>query len=150
MRRSIICCAVSVALASFISGSARAADVHIGINVGVPPPPPIVVESPPQLVVVPSTPAVQYAPDVGANLFFYRGRYYRFHEGAWFMAPVYSGPWAYVPEPRVPRPILVVPARYYHVPPGHWRKDHGRPHERHHEHHDRDEHHGHGHGHHHD
>jgi hypothetical protein len=94
---------------------ARAADVHVGINVGIPAPPVIAVPAPPRLIVVPSTPAVQYAPDVGANFFFYGGQYYTYNDGNWFIASAYNGPWVYARH--VPRPLLVVPARYYHAPP---------------------------------
>lgn len=103
----------------------QAADVHIGINIGVPPPPAIVVPAPPRLVVVPTTPAVRYAPDVSANFFFYGGSYYTFNDGAWFVASAYDGPWTYVERVYVPRPVLVVPYRYYRVPPGHLRHAHG-------------------------
>src|SRR5438132_7742776 len=51
-----------VLAAGLLAAPARAADVHIGINIGVPPPPPpVVVEAPPPLLVVPRTP-VYYAP----------------------------------------------------------------------------------------
>jgi hypothetical protein len=145
MYRSIV--STALLTAAMVGGAlihdASAADVHVGINVGIPAPPAIVVPSPPRLVVVPSTPAVQYAPDVGANFFFYGGQYYTYDNGAWFIASAYNGPWVYAP--RVPRPLLIVPARYYHAPPryygGHRRyyRGHG------HDHHD-DHHHDHGHG----
>lgn len=112
----------ALAALAWLASPARAADVHVGINIGVPPPPVIALPSPPPLVVVPTTPAVRYAPGVDVNLFFYGGRYYTFHRGAWFVAPLFSGPWVHVPRPRVPHALLVVPARYYRVPPGHWRK----------------------------
>ena len=128
------------------AASPAAAEVHVGINIGLPPPPPFVVPAPPRLAIVPTTPAVRYAPELEFNFFGYGGRYYTFHEGSWFVAAAYGAPWAYVPIVEVPRPIRVVPARYYRVPPGHCRRrSHG------HEHEDWDEehhHHGHGHGHH--
>jgi hypothetical protein len=132
---------MTVAALLALSLSARAADVHVGINIGVPPPPPpIVVETPPPLVVVPRTP-VYYAPDVPYNFFYYEGLYYVFHDGYWFSATTSRGPWAYVRH--VPRPVLAVPVRYYKVPPGHAKRHgpppwagHGRGHG-----------HGHGHGH---
>ena len=106
-----------------LGGAAMAGvDVHIGI----PAPPSIVVEAPPRLVVVPGVPAVQYAPDVTFNYFAYGRQYYTFHDGAWFVASGYGGPWTYVEPARVPHPVLVVPVRYYREPPhGHW---HGHPH----------------------
>lgn len=110
-----------------IAASAAApAWAHVSINIGIPGPPPFVIAAPPRLVVVPGTPVVSYAPDLPYNYFAYGGRYYSFHEGAWFMAPGYGGPWTYVEEVRVPRPVRFVPVRYYHVPPG--RGWHGHPH----------------------
>ncbi len=143
MRKTVMVAAVVAGLA--MSGAALAADVHIGINIG---PPPIVVAQPPPLVVVPGTP-VWYAPEVPENYFYYDGGYFTLHAGNWFRAPSYNGPWAFVPAPRVPRPLLAVPVRYYKVPPGHrrwhreWRDDdHGHGHG-----HDHDHGHGRGHGH---
>ena len=34
----------------------------------------------------------------------------------------YNGPWIVVAPQFVPRPILLVPTRYYHAPPGHWQQ----------------------------
>jgi len=99
----------------------QADSVSIGVNIGSPPPPPppaYVVEAPPQLVVVPGTP-VYYAPSLSVNFFAYGGRYYSHHNGAWFMAATYGGPWTYIALERVPHPVLAVPVTYYKVPPGH-------------------------------
>jgi hypothetical protein len=124
------------------------ANVSVGVAVGVPAPPPAVVVGPPvvvvpappppvviarpPIVVVPGSP-VYYAPGVDFNLFVYGGRHYRFHEGHWFVATSYGGPWMFVPRERVPHPVLAVPVTYYRIPPGHARKmagpgadDHGR------------------------
>ncbi len=89
-------------------------EVNINVNVGSPP---MVFASPPRLVVVPESP-VSYAPDVGINLFAYEGRYYSFHDGAWFFATTHRGPWIALAPERVPPPVLAVPVRYYRVPPG--------------------------------
>ena len=101
------------------------AQVSVNINVG---PPPIIFPAPPRVVVVPQTP-VYYAPDTTYNVFFYQGRYWSFHEGAWFLASSHAGPWAFVPVAQVPPPILAVPVPYYKVPPGHARH-HGEGHGR--------------------
>lgn len=101
--------------------SVAAADVTVGINIGLPPPPAIVVPAPPRLVIVPTTPAVRYAPDLDVNFFVYGGRYYTIHDDHWFVARAYNGPWTYVERADVPRAVLVVPARYY-------RGRHGHPH----------------------
>jgi hypothetical protein len=123
--------ASSLTIAAALSGAANAADVHVGIHLGVPAPPPVVFEAPPRLVVVPGAPHVHYAPDVSVNFFSYGGRYYTYDDGNWFVASDYGGPWGYVERRYVPQEILVVPHRYYRVPPrlvggGHW--DRGRGH----------------------
>jgi hypothetical protein len=105
-------------IATALVRPASATDVHVGINIGIPAPPPILVPAPPRLVVVPGVPAVSYAPDLSANFFVYGGSYYTFHDGSWFVASAYNGPWTYVERVHVPQPLLVVPDRYYWVPPG--------------------------------
>jgi hypothetical protein len=104
------------------AASVKAADVKINIGLGVPP---IVLTAPPQLVVVPGTP-VYYAPDVSANLFFYKRRYYTVANGVWAMAPAYNGPWAVIETGQVPTPVVAVPVQYYKIPPGQLKK-HGPP-----------------------
>jgi hypothetical protein len=118
---------------------ALAGDVHIGVNIGVPPPPvvvapppPVVVApapaivvepptitfaAPPPLVVVPGTPTVQYVSTGTYNVFVFGGRYYSFHNGQWFHARHYNGPWAFIERERVPAPVIGVPVAYYRVPP---------------------------------
>lgn len=113
---------------SLVAASPAAADgLRIGISVPVPAPPavvvtpprpPVVVVAPPQLAVVPGSP-VFYAPGASMNFFAYGGRYYTFHEGAWFVATTYGSPWVAVAPAKVPRPVLTVPVAYYKVPPGH-------------------------------
>jgi len=115
-------------LLGFGATTAGAANVNVGINVGVPLPPPIVVAAPPQLVVVPGSP-VYYAPRVEQNYFVYDRRPYTFHDGHWFVAAAPGRPWTLIATERVPRPILAVPVTYYKVPPGHAKKmggEHGR------------------------
>jgi hypothetical protein len=138
-----------LALGSTQPAVAGAADVHVGINIGVPPAPPVVaLPAPPQLAVVPGMPVVEYAPGVPFNLFTYGTQYYTFHDGAWFWARTYGEPWVYVPRERVPHTVLAVPVRYYRIPPGHWKKMHGHPHGGHHGEDEWFEEHGRGHGHH--
>ena len=108
--RALVALAFAGGLLWPLAAQARV-DVHVNIG-----PPPIVLAAPPPLVVVPGT-AVYYAPDVSVNLFTYRGRYYSFHEGAWFLAPSHRGPWAAIAVGRVPAPVLAVPVTYYRVPP---------------------------------
>jgi hypothetical protein len=75
----------------------------------------------PQVVVVPET-SVYYAPDVSANVIFYKGRYYTVANGVWSTAPASSSPWVVIPMGRVPAPVLSVPVEYYKIPPGHLKK----------------------------
>jgi len=103
-------------------------------GVVVVPQPPVVLAAPPRIVAVPGT-SVLHAPHVGFNLFVYGGRYYSFHNGAWFYAARHDGRWVHVNRERVPRAVLAVPVAYYRIPPGHTKK-HGDWQER-----------GHGHGH---
>ena len=119
------------AVLSLMAASPAAADgLRIGISVPVPAPPtvvvtpprpPVVVVAPPQLAVVPGSP-VFYAPSARMNFFAYGGRYYTFHEGAWFVATTYGSPWVAIAPAKVPRPVLTVPVAYYKVPPGHAKK----------------------------
>jgi hypothetical protein len=110
---------LSAAAAMLLSGApATASDVNITIGLGVPP---IVLTAPPQLVVVPGTP-IYYAPDVQANLFVYKGRYYTVVHGVWSMAPAYTGPWAAIQIGKGPPPVLSVPVEYYKIPPGNLKK----------------------------
>jgi hypothetical protein len=104
-----------------------AAEVNIGISINAPAPPPrLVVSAPPALVVVPGS-SVYYVPSAGFNLFVFGGRYYSFHNDAWFVASAHNGPWAAVAVDRVPKPVLGVPVTYYRIPPGHAKRlsEHG-------------------------
>ena len=103
-----------VALLAFVLVTPAHAQVHVDIGIHLP--------APPQLVVVPEVRAVQYAPAAPANIFFYNGQYWAFANGAWNVSPGYNGPWIAVAPQFVPRPILVVPVSYYHIPPGHWKQ----------------------------
>jgi len=119
-----------VIVAAGLPASALAADVKIGINVGTPPPvvvapvpavvitpPSITLAAPPPLVVVPSAPTVQYVPSGPHNLFVFGGRYYSFHNGHWFHAGHYNGPWGHIKREKVPAAVIGVPVTYYRVKP---------------------------------
>lgn len=90
------------------------AQVHVDIGFHLP--------APPNLVIVPGHATVQYAPTGPANFFFYGGQYWVFANGGWHVGPRHHGPWILVAPQFVPRPLLFVPVRYYHVPPGHWKQ----------------------------
>lgn len=87
-------------------------DVNIGINV---PLPGLVITGQPALVVIPGT-YVYYAPDIGAELFFYHDRWYRHHNGGWYISINYGGPWIVARE--IPTAILKLPPGYRNIPPG--------------------------------
>lgn len=139
MRNRISSGAAAVALLGALAVPADAADVHVGINIGVPPP--IVFESPPQLVVVPEAPQVLYAPAAPVGFFSYGGQFYRVHQGQWFVAGAERGPWSYVERGHVPHEVLAVPARYYDGRGHHGKHDKHRG-KHHHRDHGHDDHHG--------
>lgn len=125
--------AIAAGLSLMAAGPAAADSVRIGVSIPVPAPPtvvitpprpPVIVAAPPQLVVVPGSP-VFYAPGANMNFFAYAGRYYSFHDGAWFVATTYGSPWVTIAPAKVPRPVLAVPVTYYKVPPGHAKKKMG-------------------------
>lgn len=117
-RTSMIVLAVAVGLA-ITAAEVSAADVQIGVNINVPAPP--VVLAPPPLVVVPNTP-VHHVPTASFNLFVYRGRYYSFHNDAWFVAAGPKAPWTVIKVEAVPPPVRAVPVKHYRIPPGHAKK----------------------------
>ena len=80
-----------------------------GCAVIFPGPPTLVFRARPALVAIGGT-GVYYASDVHADLFMYGNVWYRYHQGHWFRASVYSGPWVHV---------SVVPQVFYRIPPGH-------------------------------
>ena len=114
---------IVIAAAGLSVSTALAADVNIGVNVGPPAvvitPPSITFAAPPPLVIVPSAPTVQYVPTGAYNVFVFGGRYYSFHNGNWFLAGHYNGPWKHIKAEKVPAPVVGVPVAYYRVPPGH-------------------------------
>ena len=117
IRRLAVTSVVAVALVLTVGGlpSTVAAEVRVGVNIGVPPvfvapPPPVVVAPPPPVLVAPGVP-----------VYYYGTGYYTYYNGAWFVGPGYGGPWAFVPGARVPRAIVGVPHAYHRIPPGHGR-----------------------------
>jgi hypothetical protein len=71
----------------------------VGPNVPYGPPPPYAVSAPPEVVPVPGT-YVYFVPDIGVDILFYHGYWYRPYGGGWYRAPSYSGPWVYLPPPN--------------------------------------------------
>jgi hypothetical protein len=103
-----------LALIALAFASPANAQVHVDIGIHLPAPPP--------LVVVPGVASVQYAPAAPANVFFYGNQYWVFANGGWHVSRRHEGPWILVAPQFVPRPVLLVPVRYYHEPPGHWKQ----------------------------
>lgn len=85
------------------------AGVHIGVGIALPPP--IVVETPPAVVALPGAAGVYVAPDVGVDLFFWNGWWWRPWEGRWYRSRYYDRGWNY---------HRYAPRFYRHVDPG-WR-----------------------------
>jgi len=124
----------AVAGLTALRSPASAGDLSIGIQIGAPfprpaiivPPQPVVVAPPPQpVVVVPQPPPVVVAPEPalviepGDPVYFHAGQYYRFFNGAWFVAGAYEGPWLFVPQHRVPPRVLALPNAYGRMHPSH-------------------------------
>ncbi len=101
-----------------------AAQVSVSIGVFAPPPP-LVVAGPPVMAVIPGTTYVYFSPDVPQDIFFHSGYWYRPHEGRWFRAPSYRGPWTYVDRRLVAPAIVSLPRDYRHIPPGHQKIPYG-------------------------
>jgi hypothetical protein len=100
MRRRIL---ISVALViGALSVQARAAEVHVNVNIGTPPP--IVVRSAPTMVYL-AEPGVYAAVGIPYDVYFVSGRYYYNRGNNWFWGPGYGGPWTYVEYRALPRGI---------------------------------------------
>ena len=91
-----------LAFSIFLLPSAGNAEVNVGISVGLPP---LVISAPPAMVVINGS-NVYYPPEVRADIFFYHGYWYRPHQGYWFRAVEYNGPWFGLEIGRVPRPVV--------------------------------------------
>lgn len=107
---------------TLFGGQADAA-VNIGVNVGLPPL--FRLTAPPPVVVIPGT-YVYVVPDIAVDIFFFRGAWYRPHEGHWFRSTSYNGPWRFVAPNRMPQEIVGLPHHdYRNIPPGHRRIPYG-------------------------
>jgi hypothetical protein len=84
------------------------------IVVQLPTPPVNMVQPPWQPI--PGVPGVQYVPNLGQDLFRYQNNYYRWHDGRWFQAQSYRGPWGGIQSPP---PIFTrIGPQYWKTPPG--------------------------------
>jgi hypothetical protein len=102
----------SILLMTIFAPVAANAEVNVTVNV---PLPPLVIPAPPGLVVIPGT-YVYYPPDVGVDIFFYHGYWYRPHHGYWYRSRGYNGPWRTIAVNRVPRAVYGVPPGFRHGP----------------------------------
>jgi hypothetical protein len=127
---AVIVTTLAVVAAGLLVVTPAAADgAKVAVKVATPAPVPAG-PVPPALTVTPTVEvvpgsSVKYVPNASFNLFVYSGRYYSLHNGTWFYAPTYKGPWMVVGGDRVPQPVLAVPVTYYKVPPGRAKKEAG-------------------------
>jgi hypothetical protein len=74
---------------------------------------------PPTWVLVATAPGVEYAPNLGMDVFRCQNRIYYYHQEKWHTGPGPLGPWRVVQT--VPPELYLVEARYFKTPPG-WAK----------------------------
>lgn len=115
-----LCAGLFSALA-MITPSTGNAEVNINIAI---PLPGLVISAPPVMAVIPGT-YVYYPPEVGVDILFYDGYWYRPHRGQWFIAAEYNGAWGSIAVQRVPGVLINLPQHYRHVPPGYERMPYG-------------------------
>jgi hypothetical protein len=92
-----------------------AAEVQVNINIG--PPPAFALHAPPRVVVIPGT-YMYVVPEIDVDIMFYKGYWYRPHEGRWYRAKSYNGSWKHLAPGKVPRALGSLPPDYRRVPPG--------------------------------
>ena len=97
MRRPILLSAVL--LFGMFAAQARAAEVHVSVNIGTPAP--ILVREAPRMVYL-AEPAAYVAVGIPYDLYYMSGRYYYFDRGNWFWGPGYGGPWNVVVYKSLP------------------------------------------------
>jgi hypothetical protein len=99
------------------------AEVNVNIGIGVPLPS-VVIPAPPSVLLIPTT-YVYFVPDVEVDILFYHGYWYRPHQGHYYRATSYNGPWVGIAPSSVPSAISHVPSEFRRVPPGQQRIPHG-------------------------
>lgn len=111
----------------FAAALALPAGAHAGTTVGwsvtignAPPPPVIVFEREPRLVIVPGSTVYVLRDPCDYDVFRYGVFWYAFHDGHWYRARSYRGPFKAVGARYVPTALGNVPAKY-------WRHPHGGP-----------------------
>jgi hypothetical protein len=73
----------------------------------------------PKWAPIPEAPGVEYAPNIGQDLFRYQGELYNFQGGAWSRGTEATGSW--MPVPELPQVFYNIQAPYFKAPPG-WAK----------------------------
>jgi hypothetical protein len=117
MKKQIfIAIGVSSLLLAFNLLSPPKSHAEVNVNIAIPLPG-LVISAPPAMIVVPGT-YVYYPPDVGVDIFFYHGYWYRPYRGQWFISAGYNGPWGPVAVGKVPRVVRGLPPYFRRVPPG--------------------------------
>ena len=75
---------ITMAVLGVMVFAAMPATAGVSVNITIPLPGPVI-PAPPGLIVVPGT-YVYYPPEVGVDIFFYRGYWYRPYDGGWYIA----------------------------------------------------------------
>jgi len=107
----------SAALLLLLAGALVRSEAQVSVDIHIGPPPVYRIPAPPPMIVIPGT-YVYAVPDIGVDILFYQGYWYRPYEGRWFRATSYNGPWAYLEPHWVPRAIIELPPDFRRVPPG--------------------------------
>jgi hypothetical protein len=107
--------ATVAALGGAATPAAAAVSADINLRIGSRPAPVVVFDREPEVVLVPRS-RVYYVDRQDYDLYRY-GRYWYINDGGyWFRASSYRGPFVSLKVGRVPRQIVVVPARYRRHP----------------------------------
>ncbi|MEW6001255.1 MAG: hypothetical protein AB1638_01185 [Nitrospirota bacterium] len=125
MKRILLLLLINIILGlySFQSPEKTFAEVNVNFYIGAPLPQ-IVITSPPEVVLIPET-NVYFTPDVGIELLFYSGCWYRRHNGLWYRATYYNGPWLYLEMAKVPAVLVHLPKDYHRLTTGYKRIPYG-------------------------
>jgi len=90
------------------------ASTSVSVTIGIPGPPRVHYAYPPELVVIPGTNAY-FVPNVGVDIVFFGGYWWRSHNGYWYRSNYYNGPWHHMTRSRVPHVIFNLPRGYRHT-----------------------------------
>jgi hypothetical protein len=114
MKRTILAAVAAIALAGAAAGAAAAAvavDIHVGIATA-----PIRFGHAPRVMVVPNSDVYYYYGAPQYDVYRYGRFWYVNRGGVWFRARSHRGPFVSIAFARVPRAIVVLPARYHRHP----------------------------------